>query len=160
MSPTTLALIVAIVLVLVGLLVAFLGWRRRRSMRTVLRGLSLGLLSAGLWVTGILSLLADAARGIWHWVRDQHLDTRMWTGIGIAAAGVVVVLISSALAPVGRAEGRRRREALLAPQSAQQPVTGAAATAPSGQAAGPGAGLDDPDEDAEITAILKNHGIH
>lgn len=181
MNPTTVALIVAIVAVLLGILTAFLGWRRRRSVRTLLRGSALALLSAGLWVTGVLSLLADAARGLWRWIGAQRLDTRMWIGLGIAAAAVIIFLISSAIDPVGRAEGRRRREARnnptgagpAAPQApgiadSPNPAGSPAGTGSSGSAApaagmtpsGHGAALDSPDEDAEITAILRNHGIH
>ncbi len=153
----------AIVLALAGIAAAIMGWRRRRSARAVLRGLAVTLLAAGAWITGFLALASDAARGLWEWLSAQQLNTRMWIGLGLVIVAVLLFIISSAMEPVGRAEGRRRREERgtnRAGTPTGRPGLSDTTTAPSGQQGDTNSAGTSTAEDAEITAILDRHGIH
>lgn len=159
MNAQTLALVVSAALVVLGLLYAVLGWRSRRSARALLRGIAVAVFFVGAWLTGVMELLADAARGLVDWARRQDLDTMMWAGIICAGLGVLLYVMASFMSGVSRAEGRRRREAAM--QKRLGVTTGAATTAPGGQS-GP-ATSDEPapgdlNED-EITTILERRGI-
>lgn len=168
MSVQTLALVVSAALAVLGLLYAFVGWRSRRSARALLRGIAVTVFFVGAWLTGAMALLADAARGFADWVHGQSLNTTMWAGIACAGLGVLLYVIASFMAGVGRAEGRRRREAAMqkrlgvagAPAAVSSGGGGAGDTAAPADpaAAAPSSPSDDFDED-EITTILQRRGI-
>lgn len=159
MNAQTLALVVSAALVVLGLLYAVLGWRSRRSGRALLRGVAVSVFFVGAWLTGVMELLADAARGLVDWARGQDLDTMMWAGIICAGLGVLLYVIASFMSGVSRAEGKRRREAAM--QKRLGVTTGASATTPavpSGSTPGSEPAPSDLDED-EITTILERRGI-
>lgn len=163
MSADVFAIIVTIVLAAAGVAAAVLGWRRARSVRAVVRGLSASFMVVGLWATGVLTLLLGGVRAVISWITAQRLTTQMWVGIAVTAVGVVLYVVSTQLTPVTRAEARKRREELAGtPHPVVTPPAGGAAVARpapkqsknSGDTAVLGA-----DDDAEITQILRKHGI-
>lgn len=175
MNDQSLALIVSAALVLLALLYSLIGWNRRRSPRALLHGIAGAVLVVGAWLTGVMALLADAARATVEWGHRQSLTTRMWAGIICAGVGALLYVIASFLARVSPEEGRRRREnarqrrlGLDTPAGVTAgPAAGAAGpvrtgadepTRPSERATRPPAGSDDFDED-EITTILQRRGI-
>ncbi len=163
MSADVFAIIVTIVLAAAGVAAAVLGWRRARSVRAVVRGLSASFMVVGLWVTGVLALLLGGVRAVIDWIAKQHLSTQMWVGIVVGGVGIVLYAVSTQLTPVTRAEARKRREELAgAPRLAAAPPTGGAAVArPASQRTrrSQDTAVLGADDDAEITQILRKHGI-
>ncbi|RLP06491.1 hypothetical protein [Propionibacterium australiense] len=157
MNAQTLALVVTAALVALGLLYAVLGWRRRRSARALLHGIAFSVFFVGAWLTDVMVLLADAARGLVSWAREQSLDTRMWAGIICAGLGLLLYVIASFMDGVSRAEGKQRREAAMQKRLGVSGASSPAAGRPE-PAASKGPVTDDLDE-TEITTILQRRGI-
>ncbi|SER50936.1 hypothetical protein SAMN05443377_101229 [Propionibacterium cyclohexanicum] len=166
MTSEVFAIIVTIVLAGAGVVWAVFGWRRMHSGRAVLRGLSGTLAIVGLWITGILSLLLGGVRAVLGWIVAQRLTTQMWIGIATLAVGVVLYLVSARIPPLTRGQARQRRETgrLDAPSAVSAPPGAAIARPPAGPAASRGHKGQDTailgsEDDAEITEILRKHGI-
>lgn len=163
MSADVFAIIVTIVFAAAGVAAAVLGWRRSRSARTVVRGLSTSFTVIGLWITGVLGLLLGGVTALINWILAQRLTTRMWIGIAVLAVGVVLYVISTRLTPVTRAEAKKRREAASSkPRPAVNPPAGGAGVArpaPQQRRKSQDTAVLGDDDDGEITQILRKHGI-
>lgn len=171
MTPELLAILVSAVLMIIGILMAFAGWQRLRSVRAVLRWLSLSFIALGLWITGVMDLIFDAAHALLNWARDQRLDTVMWIGIGVAGFGVLLYIISAIMSPVSRTEGRQRRDLARQKQASQlggapgrqapaQPTLTTSTRTDHQPVSDDTAILGSTDEDAEVDEILKRRGIN
>lgn len=156
-------------------------WVRRHSVRSLLRGIGAALVPAGLWVLGLMRLVAEWLRQAVQWVRETHMDTTRWIGVGGAAVGVIIWLIAGYLEPVTRKQAKqwrleRRRSQPAAPvagakqqvpaaprASAPAPPKPAPRPASSKPAAGKPSGNPDKagftDEDRELMELLKERGI-
>lgn len=171
MSEATITVIVSVVLIVLPLAWAVLMWVRRHSVRSVLRGIGAALVPAGLWVLGLMSLVAGWLRQSVDWVRSTHMDTTRWVGVGGAALGIVIWLGAGYLEPVTRQQAKQRRIENSAGQpkkvsGSTQPSIPTSSTTPTKPAdkksrKGPGnpdkAGFTD--EDRELMNLLKDRGI-
>ncbi|MFZ2626002.1 MAG: hypothetical protein WAX29_12305 [Propionibacterium sp.] len=163
MSADVFAIIVTIVFAAAGVAAAVLGWRRARSVRAVVRGLSTTFTVVGLWITGVLALLLGGVRAVIDWIAAQRLTAQMWTGIGVLAAGVVLYVVSTQLTPVTRAQARSHREELSGTErpAVSRPAGGApvARPVPKESKKSRDTAVLGTEDDAEITQILRKHGI-
>ncbi|MFE0465230.1 hypothetical protein ACFW1A_38855, partial [Kitasatospora sp. NPDC058965] len=76
-----------------GLLIAALQGFRRRG-RSAVRWLGVALLPAGVYLTGLVPVGRTIGHELAHWGRQLVLDPRVWTGIGLLAGGVLLLLLS------------------------------------------------------------------
>ncbi|MFT8395851.1 hypothetical protein [Propionibacterium sp.] len=166
MTSDTFAIIVTIVIAVAGVAGAVLGWRSRHSARPILRGLGVSFTVAGLWVTGVLELLLGGVRSIIDWIMLQHLNTQMWIGIAAVAAGVIAYLIGGQMAlPPRRSRQRHVETDAPGARSTQvlptaDPLAGQPSDRPSSRPKSQDtAVLGSEEDDAEITQILRKHGI-
>ncbi len=169
MSDQLIVVLGAIGLIVVVLAVTAIRWGRSRSVRALLHGIGLALIIGALWIVGFLDLVLTWVRATVHWVRHTPFDTVRLVGACVGAAGLLVVIIGSAISPVSRAEARQRRlgrrEKLRAAQGASTPAatpgpsTAGAGTSVEPAAKSPGATAPSDSDDAEIEEILRRRGI-
>ena len=153
-----LVLVVTIVLCLLAVLASWGRLRRGHGPRALLRGLGVVLLLAGLWLSGLAGLVGNGIRSIVDWAQRTRLDLPMEIGFGLAALGVVLVLVGALIRPRTREQrsavrDQRRGRAVAAPNAVHPVTTGRPAARPAAPA------TSATDEDAEIEAILKSRGI-
>lgn len=173
MDETSIVILVTIITTVLPALWAVFGWLTRRSWRPVLRGLGLALVPIGLLITGLMRLLVRALSLVVSWFAHTQMTTTIWTGVIVAAIGLLTWIGAGFMTPLTREEARQRRAEHrerraagaagkpTAPtsQSSQVPQAGAdktRRTAPS-PAASRGSGLSP--EDEELEKILKDRGI-
>jgi len=173
MDETSIVILVTIITTVLPVLWAIFGWLARRSWRPVLRGLGLALVPIGLLVTGLMRLLVRALTLVVSWFAHTQMTTTIWTGVIVAAIGLLVWIGAGFMTPLTREEARQRRAEHrerraagaagkpTAPTSrtSQVPQEGAdktRRTAPS-PAASRRSGMSP--EDEELEKILKDRGI-
>ena len=115
---------------------------RRRGAANGLRALALTLLPAAAWLTGTLEMFTEIARAVVDWATGLVLNPFVWTGIGLAAAAVLLLLVSAWLRDRQLARGQRRT-----------PATEGGREAPRVPAGGTH------DETDEVEEILRRRGI-
>lgn len=159
MDATWLAL--AVVLTAIGAVWTVVAYRTR-GVAAAVRGAGLTLLAPAAYLTGTLELAGEIAVDVGDWARGVVFSPVVWTGIALAGAGVLLVLLGGALAAKGVGttprsaaprqvdEGAGRR---AVPPAAPPAGRGAATPPP---AAGRASGDDDLDD---IEAILRRRGI-
>jgi len=173
MDETSIVILVTIITTVLPALWAVFGWLARRSWRPVLRGLGLALVPIGLLVTGLMRLLVRALTLVVSWFARTQMTTTIWTGVIVAAIGLLTWIGAGFMTPLTREEARQRRAEHrerraagaagkpTAPTSRASQVPQAGAdktrrTAPS-PAASRGSGMSP--EDEELEKILKDRGI-
>ena len=173
MDETSIVILVTIITTVLPVLWAIFGWLARRSWRPVLRGLGLALVPIGLLVTGLMRLLVRALALVVNWFAHTQMTTTIWTGVIVAAIGLLTWIGAGFMTPLTREEARQRRAEHrerraagtagkpTAPTSRASQVPQAGAdktrrTAPS-PAASRGSGMSP--EDEELEKILKDRGI-
>ena len=173
MDETSIVILVTIITTVLPVLWAVFGWLARRSWRPVLRGLGLALVPIGLLVTGLMRLLVRALTLVVNWFAHTQMTTTIWTGVIVAAIGLLTWIGAGFMTPLTREEARQRRAEHrerraagaagkpTAPTSRASQVPQAGAdktrrTAPS-PAASRGSGMSP--EDEELEKILKDRGI-
>lgn len=173
MDETSIVILVTIITTVLPALWAVFGWLTRRSWRPVLRGLGLALVPIGLLVTGLMRLLVRALTLVVSWFAHTQMTTTIWTGVIVAAIGLLTWIGAGFMTPLTREEARQRRAEHrerraagaagkpTAPTSRTSQVPQAGAdktrrTAPS-PAASRGSGMSP--EDEELEKILKDRGI-
>ncbi|PYC76343.1 hypothetical protein C7C46_23010 [Streptomyces tateyamensis] len=137
------------------LLAAFQGFRRRG--RSAVRWLGLALLPAGLYLTGLVPVGRTIGHELAHWARELVLDPRVWTGIGLLAGGVLLLLLSG----LGRSKAAPpapKQQRPAAQPGAAQPGLAQPGAAPKAVAPAPPAGNDLGDF-SDIEDILRKRGI-
>ena len=176
MDETSIVILVTIITTVLPALWAVFGWLARRSWRPVLRGLGLALVPIGLLVTGLMRLLVRALTLVVSWFAHTQMTTTIWTGVIVAAIGLLTWIGAGFMTPLTREEARQRRAeprerraagaagkptapTSRASRTSQVPQAGAdktRRTAPS-PAASRGSGMSP--EDEELEKILKDRGI-
>ena len=173
MDETSIVILVTIITTVLPALWAVFGWLTRRSWRPVLRGLGLALVPIGLLITGLMRLLVRALSLVVSWFAHTQMTTTIWTGVIVAAIGLLVWIGAGFMTPLTREEARQRRAehrerraagaagkpAAPTSQSSQSSQAGATKTrrTASSPAASRGSGLSP--EDEELEKILKDRGI-
>jgi hypothetical protein len=135
--------VLTVCLTLVGLVGTGIVWRLRGPVAG-LRALALSLLPAAAYLTGTLRLFWEVGDAVVSWAVRFAFSPVVWLGIVLAGVSVTLLVLAGVLSRVS--SGRRERRELDA-RASRAPATG------STQGGSPSA------EDAEITAILKRHGI-
>ncbi|MBX7471732.1 hypothetical protein K1Y80_37440 [Streptomyces sp. MAG02] len=174
MDETSIVILVTIITTVLPVLWAVFGWLARRSWRPVLRGLGLALVPIGLLVTGLMRLLVRALTLVVSWFAHTQMTTTIWTGVIVAAIGLLTWIGAGFMTPLTRQEARQRRaehrerraagaagkpaaptsRASRASQASQARTDKAPRTAPT---ASRRSGMSP--EDEELEKILKDRGI-
>ena len=102
-------ILVTIITTVLPVLWAVFGWLARRSWRPVLRGLGLALVPIGLLVTGLMRLLVRALTLVVSWFAHTQMTTTIWTGVIVAAIGLLTWIGAGFMTPLTREEARQRR---------------------------------------------------
>lgn len=173
MDETSIVILVTIITTVLPALWAVFGWLARRSWRPVLRGLGLALVPIGLLVTGLMRLLVRALTLVVSWFAHTQMTTTIWTGVIVAAIGLLTWIGAGFMTPLTREEARQRRaehrerRAAGAAGKPTAPTSRASRTSQAGAtktrrtasspAASRGSGLSP--EDEELEKILKDRGI-
>ena len=173
MDETSIVILVTIITTVLPVLWAVFGWLARRSWRPVLRGLGLALVPIGLLVTGLMRLLVRALALVVNWFAHTQMTTTIWTGVIVAAIGLLTWIGAGFMTPLTREEARQRRaehrerRAAGAAGKPTAPTSRASRTSQAGAdktrrtapspAASRGSGLSP--EDEELEKILKDRGI-
>lgn len=173
MDETSIVILVTIITTVLPALWAIFGWLAQRSWRPVLRGLGLALVPIGLLVTGLMRLLVRALTLVVSWFAHTQMTTTIWTGVIVAAIGLLTWIGAGFMTPLTREEARQRRaehrerRAAGAAGKPTAPTSRASRTSQAGAtktrrtasspAASRGSGLSP--EDEELEKILKDRGI-
>lgn len=173
MDETSIVILVTIITTVLPALWAVFGWLARRSWRPVLRGLGLALVPIGLLVTGLMRLLVRALTLVVSWFAHTQMTTTIWTGVIVAAIGLLTWIGAGFMTPLTREEARQRRaehrerRAAGAAGKPTAPTSRASRTSQAGAtktrrtasspAASRGSGMSP--EDEELEKILKDRGI-
>ena len=173
MDETSIVILVTIITTVLPVLWAIFGWLARRSWRPVLRGLGLALVPIGLLVTGLMRLLVRALSLVVSWFAHTQMTTTIWTGVIVAAIGLLTWIGAGFMTPLTREEARQRRaehrerRAAGAAGKPTAPTSRASRTSQAGAtktrrtasspAASRGSGMSP--EDEELEKILKDRGI-
>lgn len=176
MDETSIVILVTIITTVLPVLWAVFGWLTRSSWRPVLRGLGLALVPIGLLVTGLMRLLVRALSLVVSWFAHTQMTTTIWTGVIVAAIGLLTWIGAGFMTPLTREEARQRRaehrkrraagaagkptaptsRASRTSQASQAGADKTRRTAPS-PAASRRSGMSP--EDEELEKILKDRGI-
>ncbi|WP_225446924.1 hypothetical protein [Streptacidiphilus sp. PB12-B1b] len=116
--------IVCVALTAAALVIAVLSATRHRYRRAV-RWVAVALVPTGLYLTGLLTMFTRIGHAIADWAADLVFDPRVWTGVVMLGAAVLLGLAT--------AVGRRRRRARAVEQA------GNARAVPTGAGPAPGA---------------------
>ena len=171
MDETSIVILVTIITTVLPVLWAIFGWLARRSWRPVLRGLGLALVPIGLLVTGLMRLLVRALALVVNWFAHTQMTTTIWTGVIVAAIGLLTWIGAGFMTPLTREEARQRRA-----EHRERRAAGAAGkpTAPTSRASRTSQARTDKaprtaptasrrsgmsPEDEELEKILKDRGI-
>ncbi|MEA5659327.1 MAG: hypothetical protein R5N72_08810 [Cutibacterium granulosum] len=171
MDETSIVILVTIITTVLPALWAVFGWLARRSWRPVLRGLGLALVPIGLLVTGLMRLLVRALSLVVSWFARTQMTTTIWTGVIVAAIGLLTWIGAGFMTPLTREEARQRRA-----EHRERRAAGAAGkpTAPTSRASRTSQARTDKaprtaptasrrsgmsPEDEELEKILKDRGI-
>ncbi len=142
----------AVTLTLLGAVATFLLWRRRGA-ASGLRMLAWTLLPAAAYLTGTLRLLGSVLQDVVDWASRLVFNPQVWLGIAVAGVSVLLFAVSAALR--NRGGGRARRAGAAERTGAPKP--GAAPQVAGKPGRPPDASVDE--DLADIEAILKKHGI-
>ncbi|MEA5650367.1 hypothetical protein [Cutibacterium granulosum] len=174
MDETSIVILVTIITTVLPVLWAVFGWLARRSWRPVLRGLGLALVPIGLLVTGLMRLLVRALTLVVSWFAHTQMTTTIWTGVIVAAIGLLTWIGAGFMTPLTREEARQRRaehrerRAAGAAGKPAAPTSRASRTSQASQARTDKAPRTAPTasrrsgmspEDEELEKILKDRGI-
>ena len=140
-------------LTLLGIVVTALMWSRARW-RTVVWWLGVSLLPLALYLLGLVSLLIAGWNTLVGWYQGLSLTPAAMVGAGLAALGVLLMIVSRFL------PNRPRTKKKVAPADAtpqltrQRPVYDTTRTSAGGSSATAASS-----DDLEVTEILKRRGI-
>lgn len=159
MDSTTWAAL-ALVLTMILAVGAWLSWRRRGP-AAGLRGLAWTLVPVAAWLTGTLRLAAAIVEDVLHWATRLVFSPVVWAGLAVAGVAVALWVVSGVL--LSRGIGVHVTAGEVSGKRARKPsVKGAPAREiPAARRGGPAtkADTEEPDDMADIEAILKRHGI-
>jgi hypothetical protein len=145
-----------LVLTLLGLGVSLLVWTRRGA-ASGLRAVAWSLLPLAAALTGVLRLLWEIADSVVRWAGGLVFSPVVWLGVAVAGLSVVLFLVSGV---VGRRTSRRAsRTAVPSKGSRQQPAVGPAAGRKTGSPPAAGRRDDGLEGMEDIEEILRKHGI-
>jgi hypothetical protein len=146
-------------LAILGLIVSFFLWGRRRGAAAGLRGVAWSLLPVAAYLIGAIELLWRFGSAIASFASSFVFSPRVWAGIIVALVSVLLFVVSGRL----RSRARRRSGGQAAPKAAGAGTgTGATAAGKPGKAvAAPKrqpAVVDD-DVLGDAAEVLRRHGI-
>lgn len=148
---------------LIGVLIAGLAWRKGERGRVV-QGAALAVAPVGLYFTGLLRLLWDAAVALTGWATSIIFSPTMWFGISLLGLCVVLWVVGGIVTrrSTAKADSVSAGSTKPAVTGGQLAPTSSTAVAPAKKSAPKGkTGPADIDPElAEIEAILKNRGIN
>ncbi len=149
----TVLLPICVAIALIGIVMTGLAWRRGSKGR-VLQGAALAIVPFGLYLTGLLRLLWDAAVALVRWAVRLAFSPTLWIGFGILGLCLVLFVIGTVLVRLGRRTGRHQS---AVGTGTNRPAVGGRPQAPQNRTGGRAQAVDP--ELAEIEALLKSRGI-
>lgn len=152
-SADTVLLPICVAIALIGIVLTGFAWRRGSKGR-VLQGVALAIVPFGLYLTGLLRLLWDAAVAVVRWAVRLAFSPILWIGFSILGLCLVLFVVGTVLVRLGR--GRAPRKTVGSDRGSRPAVGGRTQTKPQS-----GSGREQPvdPEMAEIEALLKSRGI-
>lgn len=157
MDSTTWAAL-AVVLTAVLAVWTVLSWRRRGP-AAGLRGLAWTLVPVAAWLTGTLRLAAAIVGDVLGWATRLVFSPVVWAGVVVFGIAVTLWVVSGVL--LSRGIGVRTKARQVSQQSRRSMKRAPATEVPSAQRGSARAEPDtaEPDDMADIEAILRRHGI-
>ncbi|MDR0837273.1 MAG: hypothetical protein LBM94_03520 [Propionibacteriaceae bacterium] len=168
-SLTVTTITATAVLSVLGLGYLLLGWTRKRSWRTLVRGAGFVLLPIGLFFAGLMDKFYDGVNALLGWAETTVRTIPITVGLSVAGTGLLLYVVGSFIPPVIGEVAKERRAAIAEKKAANgapalsadaapavfgTPATAAPTQAGPVPAVAPAGGNDD-----EIDAILRKHGI-
>jgi len=149
--------IVCVALSAAAVVIAVLRGTRGR-VRSALRWAAVALVPTGLYLTGLITVFDRIGHALGDWAAHLVFDPRVWTGVVMLGAAVLLLLATG----FGRGRGRTGREpkeakAAKAAKAGGQPKAAGGGTVPAVTAKQPSA--DDLGDFSDIEDILKRRGI-
>jgi hypothetical protein len=154
-GSTIMTAIICMALSALGVVIAALTAVRGRK-RAALRWLAVALVPTGLYLTGLIPVFHTIGTTLAHWATHLVFDPRVW--VGIAMLGATVLLLLATGVRSGRSRGRGKEQG-------QVPARGGKPGTPPGRPAGAAlpAKSEQPTVDlgdfSDVEEILKRRGI-
>ena len=123
---------------------------RRRGLAAALRGAALTLLPLAAYLTNTLEMLGRIGDAVLDWATSLVFSPVVWSGVVVAAIAGVLFVVSGLLSSRGLGAAPRPRETGLATTLPAAPRKGAPVL---------GGDPGNPDNMAEIEALLRKRGI-
>jgi hypothetical protein len=146
--------IVCMALSAAGVVIAVLAGLRGR-VRSAFRWLAVALVPTGLYLTGLITVFRRIGSALSSWATHLVFDPRVWTGLGMLGAALLVLLATGL--------GRSRRSGESKPVKAgKQPKAARGASSVPAVTAGPAgrkSAADDLGDFSDVEEILKRRGI-
>jgi hypothetical protein len=146
--------IVCMALSAAGVVIAVLSGLRGR-VRSAFRWLAVALVPAGLYLTGLITVFRRIGSALSSWATHLVFDPRVWTGLAMLCAAVLVLLATGF--------GRSRRSGEPKPvKASKQPKAAQGASSVPAVTAGPAgrkSAADDLGDFSDVEEILKRRGI-
>lgn len=162
MNDPILVPVITGVLVLFGILYMVMGWSSRRSMRFIVRGIGLILLSLGLWSIGWMQLAVNGVESLVAWFNRTVPTNALWVGAAAAVIGALMWIIGGWIKVPSREEARMAKsDRAMRQLDKDRRRTGAssASTASAPKASNNSGALNLDTQDPQMTQIMKKHGI-
>ena len=146
--------IVCMALSAAGVVIAVLSGLRGR-VRSAFRWLAVALVPAGLYLTGLITVFRRIGSALSSWATHLVFDPRVWTGLAMLCAAVLVLLAT------GFGRSRRSGEPKPVKASKQRKAAQGASSVPAVTArpAGRKSAADDLGDFSDVEEILKRRGI-
>ena len=147
--------IVCVALSAAAVVIAVLRGTRGR-IRSALRWAAVALVPTGLYLTGLITVFDRIGHALGDWAAHLVFDPRVWTGVIMLAAAVLLLLATGLGRGRGRAGGAEEAKPKAA-KAGRRPEAAGGTTAPAVTAKKPSA--DDLGDFSDIEDILKRRGI-
>ena len=136
---------------LVIAIMAAVGGRFRRA----LRWLGVALVPTGLYLTGLITVFDRIGRALGDWGAHLVFDPKVWTGVGMLGAGVLILLLTTLVRGSGSPRAGKPVKEGRAPRAAAPGSSLPAVTAKPKQQSS----ADDLGDFSDVEEILKRRGL-
>jgi hypothetical protein len=139
---------------LVIAILAAVGGRFRRA----LRWLGVALVPTGLYLTGLITVFDRIGRALGDWGAHLVFDPKVWTGVGMLGAGVLILLLTTLFR--GSGSPKAAKAAKPVKEGGSRPAASPGATLPAVTAKSKQqAAVDDLGDFSDVEEILKRRGL-
>ena len=149
--------IVCMALSAAGVVIAVLSGLRGR-VRSAFRWLAVALVPTGLYLTGLITVFRRIGSALSSWATHLVFDPKVWTGVAMLGAAVLVLLATG----FGRSRRSAEPKPVKAAKAAKQPKAAQGASSVPAVTARPArqkSAADDLGDFSDVEEILKRRGI-